>query len=88
MLCMAAHAFGSDWAESRSQTFRFRRTLICLIPLRLDDAPIKGSLAQFFYIKWGPAHRTVRTRNFPMHLSGLPPGTTPRPNKTRGEYLK
>jgi len=25
------------------------------LPLRLDDAPIKGSLAQFLYINWGPA---------------------------------
>jgi hypothetical protein len=24
------------------------------IPLRLDDAPIKGSLAQFLYINWRP----------------------------------
>ena len=27
------------------------------IPLRLDDAPIKGSLAQFLYINWCPADR-------------------------------
>ena len=27
------------------------------IPLRLDDAPIKGSLAQFLYINWLPADR-------------------------------
>ena len=27
------------------------------IPLRLDDAPIKGSLAQFLYINWRPAER-------------------------------
>ena len=27
------------------------------IPLRLDDAPIKGSLAQFLYINWFPAGR-------------------------------
>ena len=27
------------------------------LPLRLDDAPIKGSLAQFLYINWLPAER-------------------------------
>ena len=37
------------------------------IPLRLDDAPIKGSLAQFLYINWLPEdpeqelrHRSLR----------------------------
>ncbi len=53
MLCMSAHAFGSDWAQLEAGTFRFRDPLNKerrFIPLRLDAAPIKGSLAQFLYI--------------------------------------
>ena len=41
-------------------TFRFRDPLNRerrFIPLRLDDAPIKGSLAQFLYIEWGEDNR-------------------------------
>ena len=47
--CMSANAFGSDWAQLESGTFRFRAPLNeerRFLPLRLDDAPIKGSLAQ------------------------------------------
>ncbi|MEZ5387332.1 MAG: toll/interleukin-1 receptor domain-containing protein [Prosthecobacter sp.] len=45
VLCMSANAFGSDWAQLESGTFRFRDPLNKkrrLLPLRLDDAPIKG----------------------------------------------
>ncbi len=48
-LCMSANAFGSDWAQLEFGTFRFRGPLNKerrSLPLRLDDAPIKGSLAQ------------------------------------------
>src|SRR4051812_17939648 len=58
VLCMSANAFGSDWAQLESGTFRFRDPLNKerrFLPLRLDDAPIKGSLAQFVYINWLPA---------------------------------
>jgi hypothetical protein len=57
---MSANAFGSDWAHLEAGTFRFRDPLNKerrFIPLRLDDAPIKGSLAQFLYINWHPADR-------------------------------
>lgn len=50
VLCMSAQAFGSDWAQLEAGTFRFRDPLNQerrFIPLRLDAAPIKGSLAQF-----------------------------------------
>jgi hypothetical protein len=60
VLCMSANAFGSDWAQLESGTFRFRDPLNKerrFIPLRLDDAPIKGSLAQFLYINWREADR-------------------------------
>jgi hypothetical protein len=55
VLCMSANAFGSDWAQLEAGTFRFRDPLNRerrFIPLRLDDAPIQGSLAQFLYINW------------------------------------
>lgn len=55
VLCMSANAFGSDWAQLEAGTFRFRDPLNKerrFIPLRLDDAPIKGSLAQFLHINW------------------------------------
>ena len=58
VLCMSANAFGSDWAKLESGTFRFRDPLNKdrrFIPLRLDEAPIKGSLAQFFYVNWRAA---------------------------------
>ena len=45
VLCMSAQAFGSDWAQLESGTFRFRDPLNKerrFLPLRLDDAPIKG----------------------------------------------
>jgi len=57
VLCMSANAFGSDWALLEAGTFRFRDPLNKerrFIPLRLDDAPIKGALAQFLYINWCP----------------------------------
>src|ERR1035437_6351654 len=55
VFCMSANAFGSDWAQLESGTFRFRDPLNKerrFIPLRLDDATIKGSLAQFLYVDW------------------------------------
>lgn len=55
VLCMSANAFGSDWAQLESGTFRFRDPLNKerrFLPLRLDDAPIKHALVQFLYINW------------------------------------
>jgi hypothetical protein len=55
ILCMSANAFGSDWAQLEAGTFRFRDPLNkerLFIPLRLDDTPVKGSLAQFHCINW------------------------------------
>ena len=48
VLCMSAHAFGSDWAQLEARTFRFRDPLNQerrFIPLRLHDAPIKCGAA-------------------------------------------
>ena len=50
MLCMSENAFGSDWGQLEAGTFRLRDPLNKerrFIPLRLDDATIKASLAQF-----------------------------------------
>jgi hypothetical protein len=52
---MSTHAFSSDWAKLEAGTFRFRDPLNKerrFIPLRLDNCPIKNSLAQFRYIDW------------------------------------
>jgi len=60
VLCMSANAFGSDWAQLESQTFRFRDPLNKnrrFIPLRLDHAPVENSLAQFLCINWYPNTR-------------------------------
>jgi small GTP-binding protein len=60
VLCMSGNAFGSDWAQLEAGTFRFRDPLNKyrrFIPLRLDEAPIKGSIAQFLYINWLQADR-------------------------------
>jgi len=59
---------GSDWAHlplshSQPSTLNHQPTGAPLnqerrfIPLRLDDAPVKGSLAQFHYINWRPQDR-------------------------------
>ena len=68
VLCMSAHAFGSDPGAPglKAGTFRFRDLLNQhrrFIPLRLDDAPIKGSLAQFLHINWLPAVSQRRNMN-------------------------
>ena len=55
VLCMSQHAFASDWTTLESQTFRFRDPLNRqrrFIPLRLDQTPAPGSLAQFLYADW------------------------------------
>lgn len=57
VLCMSANVFGSEWSQLEGYTFRFRDPLNKdrrFIPLRLDDAPIKGSLQQFLYLNWLP----------------------------------
>ena len=55
VLCISANAFGSDWAQLESGTFNrggnlpFRDPLNQerrFLPLRLDDAPIKGSYSE------------------------------------------
>ena len=60
VLCLSANAFGSDWPRMEADTVRFRDPLSKerrFIPLRLDQTPIKSSLAQFVCINW-PAERS------------------------------
>lgn len=60
VLCMSTNAFGSDWAQLESGTFRFRDPLNQerhFILLRLDESPIVTSLAHFSYINWRPENR-------------------------------
>ena len=67
-LCMSAQAFGSNWAQLEAGTFRFRDPLNRerrFIPLRLDDAPIKGFLAQFLYSNWPSADREQEYAKLP-----------------------
>src|SRR4051812_5209559 len=55
VLCMSKAAFNSDWARLEAQTLRFRDPLNFrrdFIPLRLDDAPIPDSIAQFASLDW------------------------------------
>jgi small GTP-binding protein len=60
VLCLSANAFGPEWTKLEATTFIFRDPLNTerrFIPLRLDDAPIKGSVVQFLSISWLPATR-------------------------------
>ena len=78
VLCMSVNAFGSDWAQLESGTFRFRDPLNKerrFIPLRLDNAPIKGSLAQFLYLNWLPEHRA---QEYAKLLEACRPHVKPR----------
>ena len=55
VLFMSEHAFGSEWAQLEAGTLRFRDPLNKerrFVPLQLDAAPIKSSLAQFSYVIW------------------------------------
>jgi len=60
VLCLSQAALAADWPQLESHTFRFKDPLNHnrrFIPLRLDDTPTKGSLAQFSYIDWRPEQR-------------------------------
>jgi len=43
------------------------------IPLRLDDAPIKGSLTQFLYINWPPVRERELTVDKLLKFKGRRP---------------
>ena len=77
VLCMSANAFGSDWAQLEAGTFRFRDPLNKerrFIPLRLDETPITGSLAQFLFVNW---LRNGREQAYPKLLEACRPPAKP-----------
>ncbi len=56
-LCMSENAFGSDWAQSETGTYRFRDSLNQerrAILIRLETAHINGSLAQVVCVERCP----------------------------------
>ena len=82
VLCMSANAFGSDWAQIERDTFRFRDPLNKerrFIPLRLDDSPLKDSLAQFPYINW---HSADREQEYAKLLEACRPPAKPETTDT------
>ncbi len=58
----AQPTYGRDGAGGHVPVWRSAEPGAPFIPLRLDDAPIKGSLAQFLYINWRPADREQEYR--------------------------
>ena len=87
---------GSDWAQLEPGTLRtgqrpFRDPLNKerrFLPLRLDDAPIKGSLAQFLYINWLSSRYATKARSATTLAttrcpSRIPSSTSP-PSRTAG----
>ncbi len=84
VLCMSANAFGSDWAQLEGGVFRFNDPLNRqrrLVPLRLDESPIKDCLAPFLYISWLPADRE---QQYPRLLEACRPQTVPAPEQPPG----
>jgi TIR domain len=87
VLCMSAQVFGSDWAQLEAGTFRFRDPLNKerrFIPLRLDEAPIKGSLAQFLFINWLPEDREQEYAKL-FEAAGCQRRATRVPDEYRGQ---
>jgi WD40 repeat protein len=73
VLCMSANAFGSEWSRLEAGTFRFRDPLNKerrFIPVRLDEAPVAGSLAQFLYVDW---RADLRDREYAKLLDACRP---------------
>lgn len=98
VFCMSANAFGSDWAQLERYTHQFLDPLNKnrrLLPLRLDDAPIKGTLKQARYFRWHPEDRDrdyeklreecrradalAAPPDAKRRRKGFPEPTTPRP---------
>lgn len=58
VLFMSAAAFGDDWSALETNTFHFRdpqNSSKRFVPVRLDDTPIKDSIAHFAYLDWRSA---------------------------------
>ena len=97
VLCMSAHAFGSDWAQLEAGTFRFRDPLNQerrFIPLRLDDAPIKcGAASAKAASKYTQAPATACALSTPVrrrdrwHERQIPPFAAPSTIPLSGRLL-
>ena len=73
VLCMSANAFGSDWVGLERFTIQFPDPLNKdrrIIPLRLDDNLIEGSLAQFAYIDWRTGYTDNEFRKLKRSVIG------------------
>lgn len=60
LLCMSAHAHGSDWVKYEIDWFRARDPLNRagrFIILRIDDSEIEEALQKYHYIDWQPTNR-------------------------------
>src|ERR1700691_3832711 len=78
VLCVSKNSLGSDWAVLESQTFRFRDPLNRgrrFIPVRLDEAELRGSLAQFLYVDWRERDE-VEFKRLMRACDASRPGTT------------
>jgi small GTP-binding protein len=86
VLCMSANAFGPDWVLLESGTFLFRDPMNKyrrLIPLRLDESPIKGSLANIHFLNWLPDDRE---QEYPKLLDACRP--LPKPQVTEAQNVR
>src|ERR1035437_6991400 len=66
VLCISTNTSGSNWAQFEAGTLRFRDPLNAerrFIPLRLDDAPVSGSLVHLLYIDWRATDQEQAYRN-------------------------
>ena len=69
LICKSLNSTKSDWSKMESGAFRFRDPLNHdrrFIVLRLDEAPLENSLAQFSCVNWMPQHRK---KEYPLLLN-------------------
>ena len=60
LFCISANAFYTNRADADGRRFRLHdavNTERRIIPLRLDEVPVRDSLAHFRSVDWSPAHR-------------------------------
>jgi small GTP-binding protein len=91
VLCMSANAFGSEWTQLEAGTFRFRDPLEKerrFIPLRLDDVPIRGSLAQFLCIDWLPDDREQSSVRLLKTCRAAAKPPAPKAERTEGQLAE
>ena len=91
VLCMSANAFGSDWAQLESGTFRFRDPLNKerrFIPLRLDEPPSKAPWRNSFT---STGNSRNREQEYPKLLEACrheTPRPTPEQQAARDGYWR